>query len=73
MGRLFVYCWKEKTMNQIRIPQGMRDLISEECEKKEALKTRIEKVFASYGYRPLKDAGDRISRNICQWLWGYGR
>jgi ATP phosphoribosyltransferase regulatory subunit len=54
MGRLFVYSWKEKTMNQIRIPQGMRDLISEECEKKEALKTRIEKVFASYGYRPLK-------------------
>ena len=41
-------------MNQIRIPQGMRDLISEECEKKEALKNRIEDVFASYGYRPLK-------------------
>lgn len=41
-------------MNQIRIPQGMRDLISEECEKKEALKTRVEKVFSSYGYRLLK-------------------
>jgi len=41
-------------MNQIRIPQGMRDLISEECEKKEALKKRIENVFSSYGYRPLK-------------------
>ena len=41
-------------MNQIRIPQGMRDLISEECEKKEALKHRIENVFRSYGYRQLK-------------------
>ena len=41
-------------MNQIRIPQGMRDLISEECEKKEALKNRIENVFRSYGYRQLK-------------------
>jgi ATP phosphoribosyltransferase regulatory subunit len=41
-------------MNQIRIPQGMRDLISEECEKKEVLKDKVEKVFSSYGYRPLK-------------------
>ena len=41
-------------MNQIRIPQGMRDLIAEECEKKEALKNRIENVFRSYGYRQLK-------------------
>ena len=41
-------------MNQIRIPQGMRDLICEECEKKDALKGRIEQVFSSYGYRPLK-------------------
>ena len=41
-------------MSDIRIPQGMRDLIPEDCWKKEQLKNRIEEVFERYGYAKIE-------------------
>lgn len=37
-------------MKQIQIPLGMKDSLSAECAKKQALKERVEQVFTSYGY-----------------------
>lgn len=41
-------------MNDIRIPQGMRDLIPADCVRKEELRNRIEKVFMQYGYEKIE-------------------
>lgn len=38
---------------EIRIPQGMRDLINDEVVRKQQLKKRLEKVFDRYGYREI--------------------
>ena len=38
---------------QIHTPLGMRDLIKDEVQKKEALKNRIESVFSAYGYQEV--------------------
>ncbi|MGM9940399.1 MAG: ATP phosphoribosyltransferase regulatory subunit [Bulleidia sp.] len=40
-------------MQEIRIPQGMRDLTAEESRRKEALRKRIESVFDSFGYQKI--------------------
>lgn len=40
-------------MLEIRIPQGMRDLIEEECTKKRVAQETIEKVFQSFGYHQI--------------------
>lgn len=40
-------------MNQIRVPQGMRDLIFAETEKKRHLQNQIETVFEKSGYREV--------------------
>lgn len=40
-------------MNQIKIPQGMRDLIFDESEKKRDLQKKIETVFEQAGYREV--------------------
>ena len=40
-------------MEQIQVPQGMRDLITDDFRKKEALRKRIENIFASWGYEPV--------------------
>jgi ATP phosphoribosyltransferase regulatory subunit len=44
---------KEEEMETIRLPQGMRDLMSSECRKKELLQKRIEHVFSSFGYKAV--------------------
>ena len=41
-------------MTEIRIPSGMRDILSTECEKKEELRNRITSVYKAYGYRPVE-------------------
>ena len=38
---------------QIHTPLGMRDLIKDEVQKKEALKQRVENVFCAYGYQEV--------------------
>lgn len=38
---------------QIHTPLGMRDLIKDEVQKKEALKERVENVFCAYGYQEV--------------------
>lgn len=40
-------------MNQIKIPQGMRDLIFDETEKKRILQKKIETIFEKSGYREV--------------------
>lgn len=40
-------------MNQIKVPQGMRDLIFDETEKKRSLQNKIETVFEKAGYREV--------------------
>lgn len=40
-------------MKEIRIPQGMRDLIVEECAKKRFAQKTIERVFQSFGYEEI--------------------
>ncbi len=40
-------------MAEIRIPQGMRDLIGEEVNKKRKAQEVIEKVFGSFGYQQI--------------------
>lgn len=40
-------------MNQIKIPQGMRDLIFDETEKKRKLQAEIESLFEKAGYREV--------------------
>ena len=40
-------------MLEIRIPQGMKDVINEECEKKRYAQNIIEHVFMSFGYHPI--------------------
>lgn len=40
-------------MLEIRMPQGMRDLIEEECTKKRVAQETIEKVFQSFGYHQI--------------------
>ncbi len=44
-------------MNDVRIVQGMRDLIPEYCAQKEALRNRIESVFVKYGYEKIETPG----------------
>lgn len=41
-------------MNRIQVPQGMRDLITTECNKKEELKKKFENIFCHYGYQPIE-------------------
>ncbi len=40
-------------MLEIRMPQGMRDLIEEECTKKRKAQDTIENVFQSFGYHQI--------------------
>lgn len=40
-------------MSDIKIPQGMRDLIGKECLQKRKLQKMIEEVFASYGFQQI--------------------
>ena len=40
-------------MQEIRIPQGMRDLTASQRRRKEALRKRIEDVFESFGYEKI--------------------
>ena len=40
-------------MQEIRIPQGMRDLTTSQSRRKEALRKRIEDVFDSFGYEKI--------------------
>ncbi len=38
-------------MQQIQLPQGMKDTILQECEKKKYLQNILEQIFESFGYR----------------------
>lgn len=40
-------------MAEIRIPQGMRDFIEEECIKKQTLQQTLENIFTSFGYKEI--------------------
>ena len=40
-------------MEQIQIPEGMRDLILDQCRKKRWLQSKIESIFDSYGYQEV--------------------
>ena len=40
-------------MEKIQMPEGMRDLIIDECIKKKALQHQIESIFDSYGYQEV--------------------
>ena len=37
-------------MQQIQLPQGMKDTILNECEKKKYLQNTLEQIFESFGY-----------------------
>ena len=41
-------------MTQIQIPGGMRDILFEECRRKDDLREKITAVYRSYGYRPVE-------------------
>ena len=38
----------------LHTPDGVRDILNEECARKQALEKSLHKVFASYGYRDLE-------------------
>lgn len=40
-------------MEKIQMPEGMRDLILDECRKKKMLQHQIETIFDSYGYQEI--------------------
>ena len=40
-------------MQQIQLPQGMKDTILQECEKKEYLQNTLEQIFESFGYEEI--------------------
>lgn len=49
-----ILCLQEaENMQEIRIPQGMRDLTASQSRRKEALRKRIEDVFDSFGYEKI--------------------
>ena len=41
-------------MKQIQIPSGMRDILPDECEKKQAVNRKIMDIFTLWGYRPIE-------------------
>ena len=40
-------------MQQIQLPQGMKDTILQECEKKKYLQNTLEQIFESFGYEEI--------------------
>ena len=40
-------------MQQIQLPQGMKDTILNECEKKKYLQNTLEQIFESFGYEEI--------------------
>ena len=40
-------------MQQIQLPQGMKDTILNECEKKKNLQNTLEGIFESFGYEEI--------------------
>lgn len=40
-------------MQQIQLPQGMKDTILLECEKKKYLQNTLEQIFESFGYEEI--------------------
>ena len=40
-------------MQQIQLPQGMKDTILTECEKKKYLQNTLEEIFDSFGYEEI--------------------
>ena len=40
-------------MQQIQLPQGMKDTILNECEKKKYLQNTLERIFESFGYEEI--------------------
>ena len=56
-------------MQQIQLPQGMKDTILQECEKKKYLQNTLEQIFESFGYeeimRRMKMHLKIFKRQIC--------
>jgi len=41
-------------MTEFRLPQGMRDLIPQDCERKQKFRGAIEGIFDAHGYQPVE-------------------